>query len=134
MVAPGLVLKEFEPSFSQGGDMPQDFLAPATKVKELETSGESAMKASLAKGMPHGYEVGYRYFTIDGRMLGHGEPVRAKQGERVLFHVLNAFQESTSSRRSVPTLKACSRDLLPLMRSLFAGTDALGRGLSQREM
>jgi len=51
-----LVLKEFEPSFSQGGDMAMDFLAPATKVKDLETSGESAMKASLAKGMPHGYE------------------------------------------------------------------------------
>jgi FtsP/CotA-like multicopper oxidase with cupredoxin domain len=84
-----LVLKEFEPSFSQGGDMAQDFLAPATRVKELETAGESAMKASLAKGMPHGYEVGYLYFTINGRMLGHGEPVRVKQGERVLFHVLN---------------------------------------------
>jgi FtsP/CotA-like multicopper oxidase with cupredoxin domain len=84
-----LVLKEFEPSFSQGGDMAMDFLAPATRVKELETAGESAMKASLAKGMPHGYEVGYRYFTINGRMLGHGEPVRVKAGERVLFHVLN---------------------------------------------
>ena len=84
-----LVLKEFEPSFSQGGDMAQDFLIPAKRVTELETAGESAMKASLAKGMPHGYEVGYRYFTINGRMLGHGEPVRIKQGERVLFHVLN---------------------------------------------
>jgi FtsP/CotA-like multicopper oxidase with cupredoxin domain len=84
-----LVLKEFEPSFSQGGDMAQEFLTAATRVKQLETAGESAMKASLAKGMPHGYEVGYRYFTINGRMLGHGEPVRVKQGERVLFHVLN---------------------------------------------
>lgn len=84
-----LVLKEFEPSFSQGGDMPQNFLAPKAKVKELEDAGESAMKASLARGMPHGYEVGYRYFTINGRMLGHGEPVRVKRGERVMFHVLN---------------------------------------------
>jgi len=84
-----LVLKEFEPSFSQGGDMAQDFLTPGTRVKELETAGESAMKTSLAKGMPRGYEVGYRYFTINGRMLGHGEPVRVRQGERVLFHVLN---------------------------------------------
>ncbi len=84
-----LVLKEFEPSFSQGGDMAQDFLAPSTKMKELETAGESSMKASLAKGLPHGYEVGYRCFTINGRMLGHGEPVRVKRGERVLFHVLN---------------------------------------------
>ena len=83
-----LVLKEFEPSFSQGGDMAQDFLPPA-EVKELKAAGETAMKASLAKGMPHGYEVGYRYFTINGRMLGHGEPVRVKQGERVLFHILN---------------------------------------------
>jgi FtsP/CotA-like multicopper oxidase with cupredoxin domain len=47
------------------------------------------MKASLAKGMPKGYEVGYRSFTINGRMLGHGEPVRVKPGERILFHVLN---------------------------------------------
>jgi FtsP/CotA-like multicopper oxidase with cupredoxin domain len=84
-----LVLKEFEPTFSRGGDMAQDFLSPATKVKELETQDESAMKASLANGMPHGYEVGYSSFTINGRMLHHGEPVRVKQGERVLFHIVN---------------------------------------------
>ncbi len=84
-----LVLKEFEPSLSRGGDMGMDFLAPAARVKKLEVTGESAMKASLAKGDPHGYEVGYQYFTINGRMLGHGEPIRVKSGERVLFHVLN---------------------------------------------
>ncbi len=84
-----LVLKEFEPTFSRGGDMAMDFLSPATKVKALEEQGETAMKASLAKGMPHGYEVGYGSFTINGRMLHHGEPVRVNQGERVLFHVVN---------------------------------------------
>ncbi|MGH9809043.1 MAG: multicopper oxidase domain-containing protein, partial [Terriglobia bacterium] len=84
-----LVLKEFGPSFSRGGDMAQDVLSPATKVKALESTGEAAMNASLARGMPHGYEVGYDIFTINGRMLGHGEPIRVKQGERVLFHVLN---------------------------------------------
>jgi len=83
-----LVLKEFEPTFSRGGDMPQDFLPPI-EVRELKDQGESAMKASLAKGMPHGYEVGYRSFTVNGRMLGHGDPIRVKQGERVLLHVLN---------------------------------------------
>ena len=67
-----LVLKEFEPTFSRGGDMALDFLPPVNKVKALEEQGESAMKASLAKGMPHGYEVGYGSFTINGRMLGHG--------------------------------------------------------------
>jgi FtsP/CotA-like multicopper oxidase with cupredoxin domain len=85
-----LTLKEFEPSFSRGGDMAQDFLSPAAPDNDLKSAGESAMKASLAKGMPHGYEVGYRAFTINGRMLGHGEPLRVKQGERVLLHVLNA--------------------------------------------
>ena len=83
-----LVLKEFEPTFSRDGDMAQDFLPRAT-VKELQERGEGAMKASLAKGMPHGYEVGYGSFTINGRMLGHGEPIRVKPGERVLFHILN---------------------------------------------
>jgi FtsP/CotA-like multicopper oxidase with cupredoxin domain len=84
-----LTLKEFEPSLSQGGDMPQDFLAPATEVKELAAAGEAGMKASLAKGMPHGYEVGYRYFTVNGRMLGHSDPIRVEEGQRVLFHILN---------------------------------------------
>jgi FtsP/CotA-like multicopper oxidase with cupredoxin domain len=84
-----LTLKEFEPTFSRGGDMDMDFLSPAKPVEELKARGESAMKESLAKGMPHGFEVGYGSFTINGRMLGSGEPVRVKQGERVLFHVLN---------------------------------------------
>jgi FtsP/CotA-like multicopper oxidase with cupredoxin domain len=84
-----LVLKEFEPTFSRGGDMDMNFLTPATRIKSLEDTGESAMKASLAKGMPHGFEVGYNSFTINGRMLGHGDPIHVKQGERVLLHVLN---------------------------------------------
>jgi FtsP/CotA-like multicopper oxidase with cupredoxin domain len=83
-----LVMKEFQPTFSRGGDMAQTFLPPVT-IESLQDEGEAAMKASLAKGMPHGYEVGYDSFTINGRMLGHGEPIRVKQGERVLFHVLN---------------------------------------------
>lgn len=84
-----LVLKEFEPELSRGGDLPMDFLAPSPPVPGLKTAGEAAMRASLARGMPHGYEVGYNLFSINGRMLGHGDPIRVKRGERVLFHVLN---------------------------------------------
>jgi FtsP/CotA-like multicopper oxidase with cupredoxin domain len=84
-----LVLKEFAPIFSRGGDMAMDFLTPDDRVRELEDAGESAMKASLAQGKPKGYEVGYSLFAINGRMLGHGEPIRVKQGQRVLLHVLN---------------------------------------------
>jgi len=68
------MLKEFQPALSRGGDMDMDFLAPATRVKALEEAGGSAMRASLAKGMPHGFEVGYSLFSINGRMLGHGDP------------------------------------------------------------
>jgi FtsP/CotA-like multicopper oxidase with cupredoxin domain len=85
-----LTLKEFGPSLSRGGDMDLDFLEPSAVVPALKQSGEAAMTASLARGMPKGYEVGYSHFAINGRMLGHGEPIRVKAGERVLFHVLNA--------------------------------------------
>ena len=84
-----LVLKEFEPTLSRGGDVAQDFLSPAEPDKALKQTGEAAMNASLAKGIAHGYEVGYGSFTINGRMLGQGEPIRVKQSDRVLFHVLN---------------------------------------------
>lgn len=40
--------------------------------------------------MGNGLEVGYRLFSINGKALGHGEPVRVKYGERVMFRILNA--------------------------------------------
>jgi FtsP/CotA-like multicopper oxidase with cupredoxin domain len=82
-----LTLKEFEPFFMRGGDMAMDFLAPAAKVPELKEQADKAEQEAGAA--PKGYEVGYRLFTINGRMLGHGEPIRVKHGERVLFHILN---------------------------------------------
>ena len=85
-----LTLKEFEPTLSRGGDMEQDFLAPSEADPILKAQGEKAMAASLICGKPHGFEVGYGLFSINGRMLGQGEPIRVKTGERVLFHVLNA--------------------------------------------
>jgi FtsP/CotA-like multicopper oxidase with cupredoxin domain len=82
-----LVLKEFSPTFSQGGDMAMDALAGAP-IKALQQMGRAADLAANDK--TKGFEVGYDLFSINGRMLGHGEPIRVKQGERVLFHVLNA--------------------------------------------
>jgi FtsP/CotA-like multicopper oxidase with cupredoxin domain len=82
-----LTLKEFNPSYSQGGDMAMDFLA-GSPLKELQAIGKASDDAT--KGTPKGYEVGYELFSINGKMLGHGEPIRVKSGERVLFHVLNA--------------------------------------------
>ncbi len=46
----------------------------------------------MRKGSPpdNGLEVMYHAATLRDRMLGHGEPIRVRQGERVLFRVLNA--------------------------------------------
>jgi FtsP/CotA-like multicopper oxidase with cupredoxin domain len=81
-----LVLKEFAPFFSRGGDMEMDFLA-GEPIKELQGIGKKADDAAQEKAK--GYEVGYDLFSINGKMLGSGEPIRVKKGERVLFHVLN---------------------------------------------
>jgi FtsP/CotA-like multicopper oxidase with cupredoxin domain len=35
-------------------------------------------------------EVAYNHATINDRMLGHGEPIRVRSGQRVLLHILNA--------------------------------------------
>ena len=37
-----------------------------------------------------GSDVGYKYATINSHMLGAGEPIRVKQGQRVLMRLLNA--------------------------------------------
>ncbi len=82
-----LVMKEFLPTFSRGGDMAIDALAGAS-VKALQQMGKAADEAAQQK--TKGFEVGYELFSINGRLLGHAEPIRVRQGERVLFHVLNA--------------------------------------------
>ena len=82
-----LVLKEFAPTFSRGGDMAMDALAGAP-VEVLQQMGQRADRK--AKEKTKGFEVDYELFAINGRMLGHGEPIRVKRGEQVLIHVLNA--------------------------------------------
>jgi len=46
----------------------------------------------IKKGPPpdNGLEAMYAAATLGDRMLGHGEPIRVRQGERVLFRLLNA--------------------------------------------
>jgi FtsP/CotA-like multicopper oxidase with cupredoxin domain len=46
----------------------------------------------MKKGPPpdNGLEAMYKSATLGDRMLGHGEPIRVRQGERVLFRLLNA--------------------------------------------
>ncbi|MGD1095027.1 MAG: multicopper oxidase domain-containing protein [Bryobacteraceae bacterium] len=48
-------------------------------------------------GEDSGLNVAYKYFSINDRSLGSGEPVRVKEGQRVLFRILNA--SATMQRR-----------------------------------
>jgi hypothetical protein len=66
--------------------MAMDFLA-GEEMKDLKDLGKKSDDEAQEK--TKGFEVGYDVFSINGKMLGQGEPVRVKQGERVLFHVLN---------------------------------------------
>jgi FtsP/CotA-like multicopper oxidase with cupredoxin domain len=44
----------------------------------MGASGDSSMEAA------------YEYGTVDGRMVGFGDPLRVREGQRVLLHLLNA--------------------------------------------
>jgi len=46
----------------------------------------------VRKGPPpdNGLEVGYKSASFNDKALGHGEPIRVRVGQRVLFHLLNA--------------------------------------------
>ncbi|MBT9329907.1 multicopper oxidase family protein [Paracidobacterium acidisoli] len=46
--------------------------------------------AYMGGGADASMDAAYDYSTINDRMLGHGDPIRVRAGQRVLFHVLNA--------------------------------------------
>ena len=72
-----LATKEWEPFFT-------------TEEDEEPDPGMGTAPPDLKKDpTPNGWEIGYQRFTINGKVMGYGEPVRVKQGQRVLFHILN---------------------------------------------
>jgi FtsP/CotA-like multicopper oxidase with cupredoxin domain len=72
-----LATHEWEPYFTTAEDEEED--DPGAKPPEPKKDEK-----------PNGWEIGYQRFTINGKCLGYGEPVRVKEGQRVLFHFLNA--------------------------------------------
>jgi len=85
-----LVLKEFGPFLTRVRDEESDFLLPGDTDRGLETVGEAAREAARVAGSPNGFEVEYDHFTINGKVLSGGDPIRVKANERVLLHVINA--------------------------------------------
>jgi FtsP/CotA-like multicopper oxidase with cupredoxin domain len=55
-------------------------------VPMVETMREQSQNVPQTSGS----DVGYRYAAINAHMLGSGEPIRVKKGERILFRLLNA--------------------------------------------
>jgi FtsP/CotA-like multicopper oxidase with cupredoxin domain len=55
-------------------------------VPMVETMREQSSNMPLTTGS----DVGYKYATMNGHILGAGEPIRVKQGQRVLMRLLNA--------------------------------------------
>lgn len=51
---------------------------------------ETMRAQSANMPLTSGSDVGYKYATINDRMLGAGEPIRVKKGQRVLMRLLNA--------------------------------------------
>ncbi len=76
-----LATHEFEPFLGAEEMEEEDEKDPETERKTKE--------AQQKQEKPNGWEIGYQRFTINGKGLGYGEPVRVKQGQRVLFHFLN---------------------------------------------
>ena len=77
-----LATHEFEP-FLGAEEMEED------DEQDKETK-EKKKQVKQKQEKPNGWEIGYRRFTVNGKCLGHGEPIRVKEGQRVLFHFLNA--------------------------------------------
>ena len=77
-----LATHEFEPFFGAEEMEESDERDPEVERKTKE--------ANAKQEKPNGWEIGYQRFTINGKSLGYGEPVRVREGQRVLFHFLNA--------------------------------------------
>jgi FtsP/CotA-like multicopper oxidase with cupredoxin domain len=90
-----LTLKEFMPYLTRMDD-DRPFMEPSGM--ELDLVATAARADPGAGKVPPGYELAYGAFAINGKMLGHGEPIRVRRGERVMLHVLNA---SATENRSL---------------------------------
>lgn len=84
-----LTLKEFEPYFNRM-EMPATFFDPNDRVRDLFELDQIAVAEAERLGRQEGYQVDFMFPTINGRKLGHADPIRVRRGERVLFHILNA--------------------------------------------
>lgn len=89
-----LALREWEPFFT---NEEEDEEEGCSRLDGAHVEPASYKVNSGRAEKENGLEVGYKQFSINDRALGHGEPIRVRQGERVLLHILNA--SATEIRR-----------------------------------
>jgi FtsP/CotA-like multicopper oxidase with cupredoxin domain len=76
-----LALRDWEPFFSgQMVDMDE----------EDDPTAPQPERPAVLNTAPNGLEVNSNTYSINGKALGAGEPIRVSAGQRVLFHFLNA--------------------------------------------
>jgi FtsP/CotA-like multicopper oxidase with cupredoxin domain len=75
-----LSLRDWEPFFTSMMDDDDD-----------DTHNDPVFEKPVAASTdPNGLEVGSMTYSINDKALGYGEPIRVRQGQRILLHFLNA--------------------------------------------
>lgn len=95
----------------------------------FETSEQRQREHEASKPEPDHWEVAYRSASINGKALGYGRPIRVKEGERVLFHVLNA-SATENIRLSLPghSFRVVALDGNPVPKQAIVNILQLGVG------
>ena len=75
-----LALRDWEPFFT----------VQAMDTDEQGQAGPQPERPAVLDTRPNGLEVTSVMYSINDKALGAGEPIRVKQGDRVLMHLLNA--------------------------------------------
>ena len=87
----GFLLVEGKSSPTAAGAYDQEvFLAIHHWEPSFVLMAETMRQSSANQPLTAGSDVGYKYATVNQHMLGAGKPIRVKQGQRVLLHLLNA--------------------------------------------
>ena len=76
-----LALRDWEPFYTSSMEDDDD---------DDGRAGPQTEKPDILNTSPNGFEVNSMTYSINDKALGSGEPIRVKQGDRVLLHLLNA--------------------------------------------
>jgi len=114
-----LALRDWEPFFT-------------TSMEDTDEQGQvdpQPEKPAVMNTNPNGFEVNSMTYSINDKSLGAGEPLRVKEGQRVLFRILNA-SAIENRRLALPghKFKVLALDGNPVPNPALVETLFLGAG------